>query len=188
MPRTADRTRVDTPRAAATARNATSVADVRRNLLRLELAASTILVGLSTAAPAGAQDPPEPGPEIGVFDSTPLGGSQSDGGGFGAVFVIFVLVAIGFAIFKFVTVRDMGIRRGLSERDATAAALFSDDEVTSTMILRPEASSPRPRPLSTPAPAPSIEERLATVESLRDKGVISDAEAESRRAEILDEI
>lgn len=144
------------------------------------------------ASPAGAQGTPDSPPEI-VIDSSTFGGSQPDSSGFGAFMAIALVIGIGGAIFKFVTVRDMGIRRGLSERDATAAALFSDDEVTSTMILKPESTaSTRPtspiRRQQEREPEPSIEDRLAKVESLRERGIITEAEATERRDEILDEI
>lgn len=142
------------------------------------------------ASPAGAQGTPDSPPEI-IIDSPTFGGSQpANSGGFGAFVAIAVVIGIGGAIFKFVTVRDMGIRRGLSERDATAAALFSDDEVTSTMILKPERTRPTPPTRRQPdcEAEPSIEDRLAKVESLRERGIITDAEASERRDEILDEI
>ena len=85
----------------------------------------------------------------------------------------------------------MGIRRGMSRRDATTAALFSDDEVTSTMILKPETDrhrSTRPAPEPEPEPEQTIEQRLTTIDDLLDQGLITESEASERRREILDEI
>ena len=146
----------------------------------------TALVVLWSASPVAAQLDPDSGPEL-VYEPG-LGAGQTDSSGFGALIAIFVIIGVGGAIWKFATLRDMGLRRGMSNRDATAAALFSDDSVTSTMILKPEVSRPTPR-RSAPAKHPrTIEQRLAKIDSLLDEGLITEAEASSRREEILDEI
>ena len=149
---------------------------MRRRFLRLQITALSGLV-LIMAAPAGAQVDPDSGPEIFV-DAPGFAPPSSGSGGFGAFFGIAVVLGIGGAIYKIMATRDMGLRRGLSHRDATTAALFSDDEVMSTMILKPE----------TDAATDTIEERLTRVDSLLRRGIISAEEAASRRAEILDEI
>ena len=63
--------------------------------------------------------------------------------------------------------RELGINRGLSERDATTAALFSDSATTAALTLRDAADQP------------DVEERLQKIEDLRTKGLITDAEAAS---------
>lgn len=137
------------------------------------------------AVPAGAQVDPDSGPEIFV-DSPGFAPPSSGSGEFGAFLGVAFVLAIGAAIYKFVATRDMGLRRGLSHRDATTAALFSEDEVISTMILKPEAEAAPDAEAG--AGADTIEERLARVDSLLRRGIISAEESASRRAEILDEI
>ncbi len=105
------------------------------------------------------------------------------------ILVVFLIVGIGVSVWKFVAVRDMGVRRGMSERDASAAALFSDDAVMLGMVLKdeeePESRTDEPPP---PQPPATIELRLERVEELRKDGTISDQEADQRRAEIIAEI
>lgn len=124
-----------------------------------------------------------------MFESPRVGPSGPDSGSFIGIFVLFALIAAGVGIWKFVAMRDMGIRRGMSEQDATTAALFSQDRVMSTMILKPERRRFSLRPRQPPEPSkPTIESRLAKVDSLHERGLISETEAASRRDEILDEI
>lgn len=115
--------------------------------------------------------------------------SSPGSGGFMGIFVVFLLVGIGVSVWKFLAVRDMGVRRGMSERDASAAALFSDDAVMLGMVLKdeeePESRRDEPPP---PQPPATIELRLERVEELRKDGTISDQEADQRRAEIIAEI
>ena len=146
---------------------------MRRRLTQLgTLAALASLTFLTS--PASAQGGPD------------VGSSGPDAGAFGAFFVIAVIIGIGTAIYKFVSIRDMGIRRGMSRRDATTAGLFSDDEVTSTMILKSETT--RSEPTRASRSEPTIEQRLTKIDSLLDQELITEAEAAERRAEILDEI
>lgn len=161
-------------------------------MTRLLTAAATPVVAIATALPAAAQTSPDSPEPIRVV-SPGLDSGGPDMGGFVALFVVFGLISVGISIWKFTSIRDMGIRRGMSRSDATTAAFFSDDRVTSTMILKPEVDNRRRRGLRRrpPRPAdpePTIEERLAKVDALHERNVITAAEAASRRDEILDEI
>ena len=111
------------------------------------------------------------------------------GGGVAALVIIGILVSVGLTIWKFSAIRDMGVRRGMSRRDASTAAFFSDDSVMLGMVLKDE--EPHAQPLSgrhDEARSPTLEERLAKLERLRVAGSITDEEAAARRAEIIDEI
>lgn len=155
------------------------------------VAASVLLL----AEPAGAQvDRDTPAGPVIFTEPSGLDTAGPDSDGFIALMVVAMLISAGIGIWKFATLRDMGIRRGMSPEDATTAALFSQDRVTSAMVLKPEVDDRRSRPRSRPATTsppetePTIEERLAKVEALRAQGLISDEEAASRRDELLDEI
>ena len=122
-----------------------------------------------------------------VLGSAAAVSAQSDGvfvendgselfGTFAAIVGVMLVIGIGTSIYRFSRVRELGINRGLSERDATTAALFSDSATTAALTLRDAADQP------------DVEDRLQKIEDLRTKGLITDAEAASRRDEILDEI
>jgi len=147
-------------------------------MTRLGFAAAVAAAVIASAAPASAQA------------SGRLESGGPDTGGFIALFVIAAIASVGVAIWKFTAIRDMGIRRGMSRRDATTAAFFSQDRVTSAMVLKPETRrrSLRRRTVPEPPAEPTIEDRLARIDELRDSGAITDEEAASRRDEILDEI
>jgi len=147
---------------------------------RTQLGAAATLVGamMAISAPAAAQVNPQ------------LDSGGPDSGAFVALFIVAAIVSVGVSIWKFAAIRDMGMRRGMSRKDASTAAFFSQDRVTSAMVLKPEQrrrplrrrSKPEPQQVST------IEDRLAKVDALRESGAITADEAASRRDEILDEI
>ena len=56
-------------------------------------------------------------------------------GGFVALVVVFAIVGVLSAAWRFGRVRDMARNRGMSERDATTAALFGTDNVVTGMVL-----------------------------------------------------
>jgi DNA-binding TFAR19-related protein (PDSD5 family) len=142
-----------------------------------------VLTSVLLSTPAAAGDTITPG---GVPTQDP---GFPGGGGFAALLILGFLVSVGIAIWKFSAIRDMGMRRGMSRKDATTAAIFSDESVVLGMVLKDE-SRPRMRRnrLSRPPPTPTLEERLKKLERLRVADAITDEEAAQRRAEILDEI
>jgi hypothetical protein len=110
----------------------------------------------------------------------------SDGVGFGAFGVIFVLVivvGIGITIYKVTMARDLARKSGMDEDQATAMTLLTDDGLEATYL----ASNLRPPGASTPAStsARPVSERLAELESLHDQGLVTQAEYDERRAAIL---
>jgi hypothetical protein len=109
----------------------------------------------------------------------------SDGGGFGAFGVLFVLVivvGIGITIYKVAMARDLARKSGMDEDQATAMTLLTDDGLEATYL----ASNLRPPGAGTASTsARPVSERLAELESLHDQGLVTQAEYDERRAAIL---
>lgn len=104
----------------------------------------------------------------------PNGGDEDPAGamsGFMIIFFVIFAVAIGVSIFKFSQTRQMALKKGASEAEATAVAL-SGDVATAATFLKGEA----PR---------STEERIREVRSLQEQGLITSEQADQRVAEIL---
>jgi hypothetical protein len=117
--------------------------------------------------------------------ATPTGGGA---GGFAGLFVLAVLAGIGFTVWKVSTARRMARESGMSEGDATAMALLTDDGFEATYL----ASNLRPRPDQAPAPAAAppaatAAARLRALRELLDEGLITQAEYDDRRRAILEE-
>ena len=104
-------------------------------------------------------------------------------GWFVALFILVPLIGLGSFLFRMSVARNMARKAGLDEGDATAAAFFNDPGVSATYV----ASALRDRPTAQ-GPQRTAEDRLAELESLRDKGLISPAEYDERRTKILDSI
>jgi len=107
-------------------------------------------------------------------------------GGFGGLFVLFIVIGIGITIFKVTMARSMARRSGMSEGDATAMTLLDDNGLSATYLasnLRP----PAPAPDTQAAPASSAA-RLAELRSLLDGGLITQAEYDERRKAIIDSV
>jgi hypothetical protein len=112
-----------------------------------------------------------------------------DGSGFGdtfaAFFVIALLVGIGITVYKVSMARKMAQRSGMDEGEATAMTLLSDDGLDATYL----ASNLRPGPPSQEGgPGRSVTERLAELESLKQQGLVTQAEYDERRAAILESL
>ncbi|MEN8704593.1 hypothetical protein BKA08_003072 [Nocardioides marinisabuli] len=125
------------------------------------------------------------------YPSSGFGPGPGGGGGFEGVFVLFFVVALvaGVAgtVWKVSTARRMARESGMSERDATAMSLLSDDGFEATYL----ASNLRGRP-TTPIPAAtpgrSTADRLRELDKLRAEGLVSDEEHETARRSILEEL
>ena len=117
--------------------------------------------------------------------------SGAGGGGFEGLFVLFFVIAVvlGIAgtIWRVTTAQRMAREAGMSERDATAMTLLSDDGFEATYL----ASNLRGRP-TTPIPAPtpgrSTADRLRELDKLRAEGLVSVEEHERARRAILEEL
>lgn len=112
---------------------------------------------------------------------------MSGDGGFAAVFVLAVLVAIGTTIWKVSTARRMARDSGMDEGDATAMALLTDEGLESTYLasnLRGQMA-PAAEPESPPRDSA---QRLRELESLRSERLITEEEYAERRRAILDSL
>ena len=101
-------------------------------------------------------------------------------GGFAILFVLVLLAALGFTVWKVSTARRMARDSGMSEGDATAMALLSDDGFEATYLasnLRSHVTAPQPDGTAG---------RLRNLQSLLDQGLITQAEYDERRRAIVD--
>jgi uncharacterized iron-regulated membrane protein len=124
---------------------------------------------------------------------SPMG--TTDGGGFPAVFGVFVflilvmfVVGITVAIYKFSQTRQMAMKKGATQGEATVLAM-SGPVGTAAAFVAANPSSPSSSPSSFGGssfggPA-SAEARIREVRGLQAKGLISLEQAEARVDEIL---
>ena len=112
------------------------------------------------------------------------------GGGFAALFVLALIVGVGFTIWKVSTARRMARDSGMSTGDATAMALLTDDGFEATYLasnLRGQTAVPAPAAPSAPSRGPAAD-RLAELQTLRDRGLVTDEEYAAARQKILDDL
>jgi competence protein ComGC len=88
------------------------------------------------------------------------------------MFIVVFIVSVTTAIFKFSKTRQMALEKGASENEATAVALSGDIGTAAAYVKKPAA----PRPAA---------ERVREVRDLQAQGLITEAQAEARVAEIL---
>jgi hypothetical protein len=166
---------------------------VRRVLAGLLLGLLLTLV----AAPALA-DPGFPGDDCtpsasdpGVLDCGSDGfdqGGLTPGDDFGQIFavvaVLMVVLAVSGVVVKVSLARGMARRSGMDEGEATAVSLLSEDGINATYLasnLRPQQTQPTEQAVGPR----SVAERLAELDDLRAKGLVTEAEYAERRAAIL---
>ena len=111
--------------------------------------------------------------------------------GFIALFVIVALVGVGTAIYKIWWTGELARRRGHDPTEARITGFLTGDLGTAATYLRPDREPDRPETRAAAAERlaeaadESAEERLEEVADLLAKGLISEAEAAHKRAEIL---
>ena len=88
------------------------------------------------------------------------------------IFIVVFIVSIGTAIFKFSKTRQMALEKGASQNEATAVALSGDIGTAAAYVKPPEAQRP-------------ATERVREVRELQAQGLITEAQADQRVAEIL---
>lgn len=115
----------------------------------------------------------------------PLGDGGGGGGGFAALFVLALLVGIGFTIWKVIAARDMASRSGMDPNEATAMTLLTDDGFEATYLASNLRGEVQPRP---PIPPPASAARLQELLDLKEQGLITEAEYAARRQAIIDAI
>ena len=112
-------------------------------------------------------------------------------GWFIAIFAFVIVAGIGTTIWRISVTRRMAEDAGLDPNTATAVSLLSKDGVDAAFLasaLRQRPQPPAPPPVAAPAQSKSAEQRLHELQGLRDKGLITQSEYETRRQEILGSI
>jgi len=92
--------------------------------------------------------------------------------GFFVLFAIAAVASIVVGIFKFSQTREMAMKKGATESEATAVALSGDLGTVASFVKG----------------GPSTEERIREVRHLQTEGLITAEQAEQRIAEILREV
>jgi hypothetical protein len=150
-----------------------------RRLLTTLLLSLGVLAGSAAAASA---EPP------GFYDTDPVGMGGDPGlpAGFVAFGVIAVLFGVGGTLWRVSLARRMAEESGMDPDRATTMTLLSDDGLDATYL----ASSLRDRPADPPRTAAerSVDDRLRELQHLRDEGLVTAEEYETRRTAILDSI
>lgn len=122
--------------------------------------------------------------------------TYDDPAGFGAsdiippafitLMVLMVVAGIAVTVWRSSLARRMATESGMDPDRATAMTLLTDDGLEATYL----ASSLRGQvPASAPAPEAagrSVEERLQELQRLRDQGLVTPEEYETRRTAIID--
>ena len=110
--------------------------------------------------------------------------------GFMMLFVLAFVASIGFTIWKVSTARRMARDSGMSEGDATAMALLTDDGFESTYLASNLRGQTGPKTTETPAASDrgTASERLAELQGLRDQGLVTEDEYAAARQKILDDL
>lgn len=104
--------------------------------------------------------------------------------GFG--FIVFVVLALSIAqwAYRVNVARSIARRAGLDENEAAAATLLDRDGLSATYL----ASSLR-RPLAgTGTPRPNAESRLRELRHLLEQGLVTQAEYDARRRQIIADV
>jgi hypothetical protein len=119
-----------------------------------------------------------------VAELSPMG--TTDSGGFPAIFSIFIflflvmfVVSITVGIYKFSQTRQMAMKKGATQGEATVLAM-SGPVGTAAAFVAANQSSP-----SSPSRPPSAEDRIREVRALQAKGLITTEQADARVDEIL---
>ena len=121
------------------------------------------------------------------YDTGPGGISEEGpGAGFAVLFVLAALVGIAITVWKVTTARRLARESGMSEGDATAMSLLTDDGFEATYL----AANLRGRttPPETPAGGEGTAERLRELRQLLDEGLITQEEYDARRRVVIGEV
>jgi hypothetical protein len=122
------------------------------------------------------------------------GGLSGGGGGGGAIAAVLILGIVGTIVvvaWRVTTAQRLAKGAGLDPRLATQMALLSDDGLDATYLassLRQPPVGATSAPGAPPPAARPIADRLAELASLRDRGLITQAEHDERRRAILGEV
>ena len=111
--------------------------------------------------------------------------------GFVVLFVLVVLAGVGTTIWRISLARQMARESGMNQDQATAVTLLGDNGLEATYL----ASNLRDRPRDEQRPATSathqgrtVNDRLRELQLLREEGLVTYDEYETRRRKILDSL
>jgi hypothetical protein len=109
---------------------------------------------------------------------------------FGVLFVLVLVAGVAGTIWKVSTARRMARESGMSQGDATAMALLTDDGFEATYLASNLRGQTGPPPTARPAASArgTASERLAELQGLRDQGLVTDEEYAAARQKILDDL
>ena len=131
--------------------------------------------------------------DCGSIDGVPISCQDPAGmdsgmpGWFGAVFVLMLVIGVGGAIYRMSAARSMATKAGLDPDDAANVALLDEHGVAAAYVMSNLQKRDEPAP-SSDAGERTVEQRLAELQSLLDRGLVTQAEYDEQRAEILDSI
>ena len=148
----------------------------RMRSLGLGVLLSIVLALLGIAPATAAQQlPPD------------FGSDPGPSNGFSGLFVLALLVGVGISIWKVTTARRMARGSGMSETDATAMTLLTDDGLEATYLASNLRGQAAPPPVAPPLTS-SVADRLRQLTELRDRGLITPEEYDARRTAIIDSV
>lgn len=136
--------------------------------------------------------------DCGTIDGSPVVcsdfGDSSTGppGWFVGAFVLMIVVAVGTTIYKMSVAHDIATKSGMDPGDAANMALLDEHGLAATYVLsnlkQPAAETPEAEAPTTDGARRTVEQRLAELDSLRAKGVVTQAEYDERRTAILESL
>jgi len=147
-------------------------------------------LGGPAVAAADLCDGPDGRPRPNCTVEDPDFGMNDDPGvpaGFVALFVIAAIGGVGTTFYRMSTARNMAKKSGLDPDDAARMAFLEEDGLTATYVM----SNLHPKDSASPKadePDRTVEQRLTELDELRDKGMITQAEYDERRAAIVGSI
>ena len=123
------------------------------------------------------------------FPGTGLNAGGGAPGWFGGMVVLVLVAGAGLTIWRVSLARSMARDAGMDPDRATAVTLLADEGLEAT-YLSSNLRGPTPTPTPTPAPAPArtAEGRLRELGQLRDQGLLTEAEYQSRRQAVIDSL
>lgn len=107
--------------------------------------------------------------------------------GFMVVFALVLVAGIFYAISSMIATRNMAKRRGASDQDANALALFGGENGTAVAYAVKDARPTAPG-LSEARSSADVEERIRSVRELEAKGLVTAEQAAERVEEILRDV
>ena len=110
-------------------------------------------------------------------------------GWFVALFILFIVVGVGMTIYKSSYSASMARKRGQDPSEAAMTTfLVGDVGMAATYLKGPDPAPVRGPGDATAEPVRSTEQRLAELDDLHRRGLLTDAEHAAQRARIIGDI